>query len=107
MTSVKLADRPTDFHLERREQRGGSLRLVVMRTPLHLARSHRQEGCVRSSASDAGRAGAVEGSRSNPASDVAHGAPWSRHVVFGAPLTLRGQDYASLTKQVEDAVKAL
>jgi long-chain acyl-CoA synthetase len=28
-------------------------------------------------------------------------------VAFGAPLTLRGEDYAALAKQVEDAVRAL
>jgi hypothetical protein len=28
-------------------------------------------------------------------------------VTFGAPLKLQGQDYVSLSKQVEEAVKAL
>ena len=28
-------------------------------------------------------------------------------IVFGAPLYLRGEDYAALAKQVEDAVLAL
>ncbi len=33
--------------------------------------------------------------------------PGRATVTFGAPVTLRGQDYRALTKQVEEAVKAL
>jgi long-chain acyl-CoA synthetase len=33
--------------------------------------------------------------------------PGRIRVAFGAPLTLRGDDYAALAQQVEDAVRAL
>ena len=40
---MKLTDHLTRLHVERGKERGGTVPLVVMGPPLHLARSHRQE----------------------------------------------------------------